>query len=213
MKTAYKLTNADMRAYNGFQWTLNRTMTTSGVGPICGPGWIHTYADPLLAVLLNPIHANIKRLRLFRVEASGQSYQDYGLKAGYTSVRLIEELPVPVVSTATRVRFGLYCALTVSCHKKFVHWATRWLSGIDRNEEAAAAESQAGAVRAAWEAWSAAWAARMEAEARTEKAQAAWAERAAFWAAKAAAEAASAHRPLIIFAHAAVAHAKEDNDI
>ena len=55
----YKLTDEKMQTYNGFQWVLGETHETNGEGNLCGPGWLHAYTDPLLAILLNPIHANI----------------------------------------------------------------------------------------------------------------------------------------------------------
>ena len=54
----YKLTNQEMQTHNGFQWELGEWQETSGEGGLCGPGWLHYYSDPLLAVLLNPIHAD-----------------------------------------------------------------------------------------------------------------------------------------------------------
>src|SRR3989304_4485465 len=68
---AYKLTDQQMRTYGDCQWTLGEWKETSGEGNLCGPGWLHFYTHPLLAALLNPIHANIQNPRLFRVEAEG----------------------------------------------------------------------------------------------------------------------------------------------
>lgn len=55
----YKLTRKNQTTYGGFKWRKRRWYKTSGEGYLCGPGWLHCYTDPLLAILLNPIHANI----------------------------------------------------------------------------------------------------------------------------------------------------------
>ena len=63
MTTLYKLTDRDGFTRRGLtgetKWSLGFTLCTSGAGDLCGPGFIHAYTDPLLAVFLNPIHADI----------------------------------------------------------------------------------------------------------------------------------------------------------
>ena len=193
----YKLTDQNMQTHGGCQWVLGEKKTTSGEGELCGPGWLHCYADPLLAVLLNPIHAYYENPRLFRARAGRKSKHDRGLKSGYTKMTLIEEIPVPAISTAQRVRFAILCAMKVYQDPGFVQWGENWLSGKDRSAEAAEAAWAAwAAARAAGAAWAAARAAGA-AEA------AAWAARAA-GAAEAAARAAEAEIDLISIAHEAV---------
>ena len=190
---AYKLTDQNMQTYNGCLWVLGDEKTTSGEGGLCGPGWLHCYSDPLLAVLLNPIHADYENPRLFRAHVGGTSKPDHGLKSGYTKMTLIEEIPVPAISTAQRVRFAILCAMKVYQDPGFVQWGENWLSGKDRSAEAARAAAEA-AEAAAW-----------AAEAAAEAAWAAEAARAAAWAAEAAAEAAAwAEIDLISIAHEAV---------
>ena len=172
--------------------------TTSGEGELCGPGWLHCYSDPLLAVLLNPIHADYENPRLFRARVGGKSMHDRGLKSGYTKMTLIEEIPVPAISTAQRVRFAILCAMKVYQDPGFVQWGENWLSGKDRSAEAARA-----AVRAAWAAEAAAWAAGAAAWAAGAAEAAARAAEAAARAAGAA-WAAGAEIDLISIAHEAV---------
>ena len=187
-KILYKFTDQNMQTHGGCQWVLGDEKTTSGEGELCGPGWLHCYSDPLLAVLLNPIHADYENPRLFRARVGGKSKHDHGLKSGYTKMTLIEEIPVPAISTAQRVRFAILCAMKVYRDPGFVQWGENWLSGKDRSAEAAAEAARA--ARAAAEAARAARAAR-----------AAWAARAAAWAAAWAAE---AEIDLISIAHEAV---------
>ena len=65
----YKLTDRDGYTRRGRDgetlWEIGVERTASGEGELCGPGWIHAYTDPLLAVLLNPIHAEITEPRMF----------------------------------------------------------------------------------------------------------------------------------------------------
>ncbi len=208
-KILYKFTDQNMQTHGGCQWVLGEKKTTSGEGELCGPGWLHCYTDPLLAVLLNPIHADYENPRLFRARAGRKSKHDHGLKSGYTKMTLIEEIPVPAISTAQRVRFAILCAMKVYQDPGFVQWGENWLSGKDRSAEAA--EAAAGAAEAAWAAeeawaaraaWEAAWVARAgEAAWEAWAAEAAWAARAAAWAAEAAAW---AEIDLISIAHEAV---------
>lgn len=142
----YKLTDQQMRTHNGFQWVLGETVRASGDGDLCGPGWVHAYTDPLLAVLLNPIHANFKNPRLFRgVGVIGKT--DHGLKVGCTEMTLVEEIPLPQVSTTQRVAFGVMCAKQGYKCRAWNQWADEWLSGENRAEAAAWATY---AAKAAW---------------------------------------------------------------
>ena len=177
-KRMYKLTDQNMQTHRGFQWKLGEVKTTSGKGDLCGPGWLHCYTDPLLAVLLNPIHADIQNPRLFLAEVSGKSKHDHGLKSGYTRMTLIKEIPVPDITTENRVKFGIFCALEGYRDPGFIRWAEGWISGADRSENEADAAS--GAARAAA---GAAWAADAAGEAARAATRAAWAADAAAWAA------------------------------
>lgn len=176
----YKLTDQNLQTYKGTQWKNGERKTASGTGDLCSSGWLHAYEHPLLAVLLNPIHANFDDPRLF--EAEGKiGKRDGQLKVGCTELTLTKEIPLPIITTEQRVKFAIACALTVDQSPEFRAWASKWLTGKDRSEEAA---------KAAWAAREAAWAARA---ARETARAAAWAAREAA-AAAAAAEAAEAAR-------------------
>lgn len=200
MTTVYKLTDPDMRTYGGYQWVLGKTCTFPGTGELCGPGWAHAYTHPLLAVLLNPLHAGLIRYRLFEAlnqlvcpdcrglaeddrgddcprcahsiprGTVGAMLTDHGLKVGCSVLMLTKELPVPAVTTNHRVHFAILCALAVYSEPSFVTWAEKWLSGEDRSVMAAMVAT---------------WAARAMVAEKTAMvaAEAAWA---ATWAARAA---------------------------
>ena len=202
MQTLYKLTNQAGYTRHGHDnaclWGEGVSHSGTGKGALCGPGYIHAYTHPLLAVLLNPIHAGIDNPRLW--EAEGEvALSDNGLNVGCRTLTTVRELPIPVVTTEQRISFAILCAREISRSEQWNLWAEQWLSGEDRSAAAAqtasAAEAtvwgaartakQAAAKQAALEAVEAAWMATLAAEA-------AWlAARAAAQAAQAAAQAAA----------------------
>lgn len=133
---AYKLTDENMQTHRGFQWEMNKKVITNGKGELCGPGWLHFYSHPLLAVLLNSIHADIPLgdLRLFEAEVGGKKKEDKGLKEGWTEAMLVREIPVPHITANQRIAFTLFCMLEASPEPAFVSWAEGWLSGKYRTE-------------------------------------------------------------------------------
>ena len=151
MTTFYKLTSQSLTTHNDFPWTLGVPATATGEGDLCGPSWLHAYTDPLLAVLLNPIHANIKDPRLFRAEGTVGA-EDHGLKVGCTTLTLVEEMPLPVITPTQSVAFGVICAKEVCQDKGWITWADRWLSGKDRTEKSARAAEAAAAAATAYRA-------------------------------------------------------------
>lgn len=159
----YKLTDQKMQTRGGYQWEIGVPRETNGSGNLCGPGWLHYYHDPLLAVLLNPTHANINNPILWEAEAEGLHRDDRGLKGGSTKLTLLHRIDLPQITTEQRIRFGILCAKEVYAEPVWNVWADRWLSGEDRSSEAAAA-AEARAARAA-EMWLAARAAERAARA------------------------------------------------
>ncbi|MGD2065623.1 MAG: hypothetical protein PVI43_00455 [Candidatus Bathyarchaeota archaeon] len=189
----YKLTNKSLQTYNGFQWEIGKTETTSGSDDLCSGGWLHAYSSPLIAVLHNPVHTNIETPRLFECEGGGEFKDDMGMKCGVTELTLIMELSIPNITLEQRIKYAILCALEVNKDKGFTNWAEKWMSGEDRS--VAAAEAAEAAARAA-EAAARAAAAEARAEAAEAAARAAaataWAAAATAWAAEAAARAAAA---------------------
>ena len=178
----YKLTDGDGQTRGGTQWGPGVSHSGTGKGGLCGPGWIHAYEHPLIAVLMNPIHANFKNPRLW--EAKGEvGLRDGQLKCGCKTLTTVREIPLPEITAEMRVRFAILCAKEVCADLSWNAWADKWLSGEDRSVEAAKA--------AAWASYdAAAWAAEAVAEAAYRPS---WAAKAAAWAAEAVAEA--AYRP------------------
>jgi hypothetical protein len=185
MTTLYKLTDKNGQTRGGTQWAAGVSHSATGDKdqPLCSDGWIHAYEHPLLATLLNPIHANFSSPRLW--EAEGEiGARDGQLKCGCRKLTTTREIPLPEVTTEQRIKFAILYAREVCKSKEFLDWSDKWLSGEDRTEKSAAEAARAAAEAEAWAAARAAWAA--EAWAAE-----AWAAEAEAWAAEAAARAAA----------------------
>jgi len=193
MTMLYKLTDQNGQTYGETQWGPGVTHTAPGTGELCTNGWIHAYTDPLLAVFLNPIHANFQSPRLWECEGEVGA-DDHGLKVGCISLTTLRELPLPEVALDQRVRFAILCAIRGYSEPRWLAWAEGWLSGADRT--AAAAAGAWFAARAAATAWAAA--------AEEAAAEAALAAKAAREAREAAREAAAAAGAVAAAASAAV---------
>ena len=139
MPTYWKLTDKQFRTRPGKSnetlWGEGVTHTAPGEGDLCGPGWIHFYLSPELAVLLNPADANFLDPVLWEIEAEiGISKGQ--LKAGAKQVTTLRRVSLPQCSTEQRVKFAILCALKVYHEKNFMAWAECWLSGDDRSASA-----------------------------------------------------------------------------
>lgn len=152
MSTLYKLTDSCGKTRNDTQWGPGVSHSGTGEGGLCGPGWIHAYEHPLIAVLMNPIHADFKNPRLW--EAEGKiAIRDGQIKCGCATLTTIREIPLPEITTEMWIRFAILCTKEAStaavgeAWKAWNAWADKWLSGEDRSAAAAAA-----AAKAVWKA-------------------------------------------------------------
>ena len=132
----YKLPNNHGKTQNDSQWGPGVSHSGTGEGGLCGPGWIHAYEHPLIAVLMNPMQADFKNPRLW--EAEGEvGLRDGQLKCGCKTLTTIREIPLPEITTEMRVRFGILCAKEVHECSTWNAWADKWLSGEDRSAASA----------------------------------------------------------------------------
>ncbi len=132
----YKLTNEHGKTQNDTQWGPGVSHSGTGEGGLCGPGWIHAYEHPLIAVLMNPMQADFKNPRLW--EAEGEvGLRDGQFKCGCKTLTTIREIPLPEITTEMRVRFGILCAKEVHECSTWNVWADKWLSGEDRSAASA----------------------------------------------------------------------------
>lgn len=132
------------------QWGAGITHTAKGIGTeLCTDDVIHAYEDPLIAVLLTPVHHDCVDHRLW--EAEGEVVAREGqLKCGVKTLTTMREISIPVISPEKRMQYAFLCALSVYQEENFVQWAHKWLSGEDRSEESIAkAETQTEKIRKA----------------------------------------------------------------
>ena len=138
----YKLTDRNGCTYGGCLWGEGIEHTASGEGGLCGPGWLHAYTHPLLAVVFNPIYGHIEDPLLWEAEGDVGA-TDHGLKVGCTRLRTVQQIPLPEVTPEQRVRFAILCARSVCNNAAWLAWANAWLDGTDRSEESASAIARA----------------------------------------------------------------------
>jgi len=127
--TLYKITDSNGQTYGGCQWGEGVQHETSGEGYLCGPGWTHWYVNPVLAVMLNPIHGgyDLKTAIMWKGEGS-IGIDDFGLKVGCRDGKTLEKIELPSVTINQRIAFGILCAMEVYQKPEFIRWAKNWLS-------------------------------------------------------------------------------------
>ena len=205
MTKLYKLTDEQGRTRAGedneLTWAVGVEHRTAGMGTrLCTADVIHAYEHPLIAVLMNPVHAmlNPATMRLFVAEGNIVAHEGQ-LKCGVHALKIVEEIAVPTLTTEQRVKFAILCAKCVCTDVAWNAWADKWLSGENRSEaaawKAAEAANRAEEKATAKAAANAAAKAAARAAAKAKAAAKSWAARAkakARAAAKAAARAAEA---------------------
>jgi len=168
----YKLVDQNFYSWRGrvgeTRWGIGETVHPTGEGnEPCGPGVLHDYADPLLAVAMNPAHANIKNPRMLVLEHEVSPEGDGSKRWTTHSVKVLREEPLPEITANARVRWTILYAKSVLPDEAWTaswrYWAEAWLSGTDRSSAAAeAAMAAARAMAAMATAWAAARAAAKE---------------------------------------------------
>ena len=126
---------------NETDWRIGQRVEATGDPNqgLCSNGWLHCHDTPELAVMLNPIHANIQNPRMMVVKVEGEGRIDKGLKSGYRVMTPVLFMDCPEITTVQHVRFAILCALEVWQAKNFVSWAKNWLTGKDRSNATATA--------------------------------------------------------------------------
>lgn len=148
MSTLYKLTNHLGQTYNKTQWGENISHSGTGKGNLCGPGYIHAYLSPELAVLLNPIHADFIKYLLW--EATGDIIKNNkDLKVGCVTLTTIKQISIPNITLEQRVYFAILCSKSVYFNETYIQWANNWINNIDRTAAAARTAAYAAAPRTA----------------------------------------------------------------
>lgn len=167
---AYKLTDQDgytrRDVYGQTLWTVGSVVAPTGNARYqlgepqpCGSGVLHAYIAPEVAVLLDELHAYFgPTARLFRietVESNGKWYNDGQKRWTDSSVRVLEELPLPILAIEERIAWAICIAPCTHTRK----WAIDWLSGADRTAASALRATEIAGYHLKYGAENAAWAA------------------------------------------------------
>jgi hypothetical protein len=143
----YKLTDADGRTSDGYQWELGVTSVVNGKGDLRGPGWFRWHNSPEVEVLMGGMlgHSSPLSMRLFEAEAGGEVCRDdyYNIEGFSTELTLVREIVPPVITVEQREKIAILCAKKVCNNARWLSWAEFWLSGEDRSEESAYATMRA----------------------------------------------------------------------
>lgn len=81
--------------------------------------------SPLLAVMINPLHAEFVRPRLFELRGD---FDDKKI-----NLQRVREVAVPEVSPEQKLVFAMYCIRSLAPEHIFAAWSERWLANIDRS--------------------------------------------------------------------------------
>lgn len=116
MTTLYKLTTRDGKTrkgcYNETQWGEGIKHRAKGPkdGELCSNSFIHAYEHPIIAVLMNPAHADIRQPLLW--EARGKIAERNGsLKVGCRSLTTIKQIEMPKISLKQKRKIAKLCGL------------------------------------------------------------------------------------------------------
>lgn len=167
----YKLTPAGGITQGGTLWGEGIEHEVEWLGKLCAKGCLHAYASPLLAVLMDPIHAAYgSTALLWEAEADESRMINDGTKIGTAKLQTVRRVALPVVTTEQRVRFGILASLTLPQKAVYRAWAEKWLSGEDRSAISAWRAGAAGTARVTAAATGAAGAASRSEELRAARA-------------------------------------------
>ena len=146
MTTVYKLTDAAGYTRRGLSgetlWIPGEWVEVEWGGSLCHTGCLHAYTDPLLAALMDPVHAGLGSSARLWI-ADGNVRATAPDKLGCDRLRILREHESHEVSTAQCARFAILCGLEVYSDAQWIAWARGWLSGDDRSAAAAYAAADA----------------------------------------------------------------------
>ena len=144
----YKLTDKNDQTRDDTQWGLGVTHEATGKGKkLCSDGVLHAYRDPLLAVLMDPIHGEfVPDAHLW--EAEGKVMVDDGTKVGCKKMTTLRQILLPTITIEQRVRFAILCGKEVCNDSMWLKWADKWLDETDRSAANASAAAYAAAYAA-----------------------------------------------------------------
>lgn len=164
----YKLTTSDFKTrkgeYNETLWGENVEHTAPG-GKMCSEDVLHAYVSPELAVLLNPVHADISDYVLWECEGDVCA-RDGDLKVGCTRLRTLKQIKASQPTPAQLAVFAILCEkynIPIKRFPQWHRWADAFVAGDPASHTEEAADNALNAVRSSGcfnEMEAATWAAR-----------------------------------------------------
>jgi len=132
--TRYLLTNADHSTWRGSQIGTGRSIFRSNAeNNVINKNADELGDSPLVAIMLNPWHAQIDQQKMLEIEFS----QIDVVKNDPRVNMLVRETELPSVTTDQKIVFGLMVIQEVYQNTVFNKWADGWISGSDRSAESA----------------------------------------------------------------------------
>jgi hypothetical protein len=138
----YKLTDNNDMTHGGMTWGNNVSHYAPGcqvessgkvldTKPICSSAWIHVYRHPVLAMILNRVHADFFDPNLWACSVKpGIATLDY--KVGCKSVTTEYKMDSPKITLVSMVCFAIRCAMKTWDDAIFQSWGEGWLKGTER---------------------------------------------------------------------------------
>jgi hypothetical protein len=127
-----KLLTQNLTSRQDTKWEIGVPITVTEAGnEMCSNQVLHCYNHPMLAVIFNPIHADIRNPKLFEIEVDKIVNTD-GLKFASKSQTLIKEISLPEIAIEQKVEFAIRIAKLVCKDELWNAWADDWLAGKDR---------------------------------------------------------------------------------
>ena len=144
----YKLTKQDNTTQNDTLWGEGVTHEADGKSTeLCNNHWLHAYTDPLLAVIMNPAHANIGNPKLW--ECEGDVGLEQADKVGCTKLTTLKEIPLPQITPSQLIKFACLVAREIyplwDKYDKDGVWL-KWYDGGCQPDDAANAANAANAA-------------------------------------------------------------------
>lgn len=103
MKKRFKITSPELTTCGNYQWQVGRTQTITVPGNrLCTNEVFHYYDHPLAALWFSSINGGPSSPKLWKVAIDQMAAHD-GHKGGCKVLRLVKELPLPLISLAERI--------------------------------------------------------------------------------------------------------------
>lgn len=130
----YKLTNEHDCSFSATQWGNYITHTAPGQKEgkvLCSNCWLHAYTHPVIAILLNPIHANFYKPNLWLCGGKAKIV-DLDGKVGCIELTTQKKMIPPVISDITTLCWGMACLSKVYEEVYYQQWCGNWIGSIER---------------------------------------------------------------------------------